>query len=150
MEIEYGTVVSTKEAELLQNKDLPGSEQEVESEISSVGNALWYYKNENTINGIKVAPDSQGLPIDREDLLNAAFTLTSVPRSLLLWLSPDDTDSIAKYEDVLRRVADGSVLIQEEIHQYDANKGKFMVWVKYTEVSYRLHPRFQYLREEMK
>lgn len=150
MDTEYGTIVSTKETELLLDSDLPKADPEEDSEISPLGNALWSYKEEHRINGIQVAPGDCGLPIDRDDVLNTAFQLMSVPKSLLLWLSPDDAEAIAKYDALLQQVYDGSVIIQDEIKQYDQTKGKFMVWIRYNEVSYKLHPRFQFLREEVK
>lgn len=150
MDTEYGTIVSTKETELLLDSDLPKADSEEDSEISPLGNALWSYKEEHRINGIQVAPGDCGLPIDRDDVLNTAFQLVSVPKSLLLWLSPDDAEAIAKYDALLQQVYDGAVIIQDEIKQYDQTKGKFMVWIRYNEVSYKLHPRFQFLREEVK
>ena len=150
MNTEYGTLISAEEAELLLDSSLPGAEQDTESEVSPLGNALWSYKEEHRINGIKVASGDCGLPIDRDDVLNTAFQLVSVPKSLLLWLSPDDAEAIAKYDALLQQVYDGSVIIQDEIKQYDQTKGKFMVWIRYNEVSYKLHPRFQFLREEVK
>lgn len=82
--------------------------------MTESGNALWSYRNEGRINGIPVAEKDCSLPIDREDLLQAAFQLTSTPRSLIFWMSPDDEDAIKAYDSLLKRAADGSVLIQDE------------------------------------
>lgn len=148
-EAEYGEMVSAKEAELLPDSALPSQQDDTPESISSIGNALWSYKNEHKINGVQVDSKDQDLPIDRDDLLNAAFTLVSRPRSMMLWMSPDDAEALAKYDELLQRVYDGAVIIQDEVQQYDTNKGKFMVWIRYNEVHYELHPRFQYLREEI-
>ena len=147
---EYGQVYSAKDTELLQDSQLPKASQEgAPQDISSVGNALWSYKTEGKINGVPVKSSDAGLPIDREDLLQAAFQLESIPRSMLLWLSPDDEEAIAKYDELLNRVYNGSVIIVDEMKQYDSAKSKIMVWIRYNEVSYALHQRFQYLREEV-
>ena len=148
-EADYGTVVSTKDAVLLQDAELPSESGQESNDISSVGNALWSYLHENRINGIPVKNGDCNLPIERDDMLSATFQLVSVPKSMLLWLSPDDAEAIAKYDDLLQRVYNGTVIIQDEVKQYDAAKGKFIVWVRYNEVYYELHPRFQYLREEV-
>lgn len=149
-DISYGQVVSPKEAGVLTDNMLPGRSVDSNDELSSLGNALWSYKFEHKINGIPVAAEDCNLPIDREDLLLIAFQLDSVPKSMIFWMSPEDSDSIKEYDDLLNRVYNGSVMIVDELKQYDQSKGKFMVWIRYNEMQYSLHKRFTYLREDIK
>lgn len=149
-DMSYGQVVSTKEAGVLTDNMLPGSHVEATDEISPVGNALWSYKFEHKVNGVPVTAADRNLPIDREDLLYTAFQLVTVPKSIIFWMSPEDTESIKEYDALLAKVYDGSVIILDELKQYDPNKGKFMVWIRYNELSYSLHKRFTYLREDIK
>lgn len=146
----YGQVVSVKEAGILTDNMLPGMQADVDTEISSLGNALWSYKFEHKINGIPVATTDCNLPIDREDLLYVAFQLDTIPKSTIFWMSPEDTESIEAYDALLARVYNGSVIIVDELKQYDQTKGKFMVWIRYNEMQYSLHKRFTYLREDIK
>jgi len=145
---DFGHVVSSQEAMLT---DTPNQQQNSTSGvISDIGNALWYYHNEGTIRGIPVADDSIGLPIDREDLLDVAFILRRTPRSKIFWMSPEDEESIKLYDKLLNAQAEGRLVIIDELKQYDMNKCKFMVWLRYDELLYELNPRFEYLREELK
>jgi len=144
---DFGHVVSSQEAMLT---DTPNQQQNSTSGvISDIGNALWYYHNEGTIRGIPVADDSIGLPIDREDLLDVAFILRRTPRSKIFWMSPEDEESIKLYDKLLNAQAEGRLVIIDELKQYDMNKCKFMVWLRYDELLYELNPRFEYLREEL-
>jgi hypothetical protein len=110
---------------------------------------LWYYHNEGTIRGIPVADDAVGLPIDRDDMLDVAFILRRTPGFKLMWMSPDDEESMKTYNKLLAEQAAGRLVITEESKQYDMSKSKFMVWLRYEELLYELNPRFAYLREEL-
>lgn len=149
-DLNYGQVISTKEAGVLTDNMLPGRPTDTQEELSSLGNALWSYKFEHKINGVPVSETDRNLPVDREDLLNVAFQLDVVPKSAIFWMSPEDAESIEQYDALLSRVYDGSVIIIDELKQYDQSKGKFMVWIRYNEMKYSLHKRFTYLREEIK
>lgn len=149
-DMNYGQVVSTKEAGVLTDSMLPGGRTETAEELSPLGNALWSYKFEHKINGVPVTEADCNLPIDREDLLYVAFQLNTVPKSAIFWMSPEEAESIKEYDELLSRVYNGSVVIIDELKQYDPNKGKFMVWIRYNELSYSLHKRFTYLREDIK
>ncbi len=144
---EYGQLVSSKDTDILQDTALPAYE-DTETEITSMGNALWSYKETNTINGIPVAEKDRNLLIDREDLLLAAFELHYIPKSIMMRLDPESTEGLKKYDDLLAAVCNGSVIITEELKQYNPTKDAFLVWIKYSEVEYKLHRRFEYLREE--
>ena len=144
---DFGHVVSSQEAQLT---DTPAnSESSTTGVISDIGNALWYYHNEGTIRGIPVADNAVGLPIDREDLLDVAFILKRTPRSKIFWMSPEDEESIKLYDKLLSAQAEGRLVIIDELKQYDMNKCKFMVWLRYDELLFELNPRFEYLREEL-
>lgn len=146
-EIDFGHMVSMEEALLAEE---PGQdENSTGGVISDVGNALWYYHNEGTIRGIPVADDAIGLPIDRDDMLDVAFILRRTPGFKLMWMSPDDEESMKTYNKLLAEQAAGRLIITEESKQYDMSKSKFMVWLRYEELLYELNPRFAYLREEL-
>lgn len=143
----YGAVTPASDAYISEQPNyLQGTGDE--QQITQLGNALWEYKHEQRINGIPVCAEHRNLKIDRDDLLNAAFYLDSVPKSEIFWLSPDDADAIERYNDILQRAYNGSIIIQEELKQYDTTKCKYLVWVKYSEVQYKLHKRFMYILEE--
>ena len=146
---DYGDTVSAVDAVAFTDDLLPRGPEETEREISPRGNALWKYRKEGTINGIPVAPGDRDLPITRESYLHTAFELKTVPRSSVFWLSPEETESIDKYDELLARAGNHEIMIVDETKQYDAAKGKFMVWIRYNEVLYALHPRFDSLREEL-
>lgn len=141
---DYGKTVSAAEAFL---SDIPMQEEQQKRPIDSFANPLWMYQNTDRINGYLIDPSAKGLPIDREDLLESALYLDRRPRSLIFWMSPEDEESIAKYDELLDKQAKNEVIIVDELKQYDLGKSKFMVWIRYDEVCYKLHPRFEYLRE---
>lgn len=143
---DYGHMVSIDEVMLSES---PFKEEKAENQISTIGNELWSYHNEGRIHGIPVADNAVGLPIDRDDMLDVAFTLKRVPKSKIFWMSPEDEESIKLYDAMLAQQADGQLIIIDELKQYDTSKCKFMVWLRYDELSYELNPRFDYLREEL-
>jgi len=146
-EVDFGHVVSLREALL---SEPPTEEQKKqENAITDIGNALWSYLNEGRIRGVPVADSDLALPIDRDDLLDVAFQLQRTPKSKIFWMSPEDEESIKLYDKMLSEQADGRIIIVDELKQYDANKCKFMVWVRYDELLFVLNPRFDYLREEL-
>ena len=143
----FGHMVSPQEALLA---ELPIGEDPAQSNgITNVGNLTWEYHNLGTLNGMPVADADQNLAIERDDLIDAAFTLKGTPRSKVFWMSPDNEDSIKLYDDLLERQSKGEIRIMEELKQYDTTKSAFMVWVRYDEVEWQLNPRFAYLREEL-
>ena len=145
-EIDFGTTVSLKDALL---SDPPTEQQDKDNPITEIGNALWSYHNEGRIRGIPVADNSIGLPIDRDDMLDVAFTLKRTPKSKVFWMSPEEEDAIKMYDKLLEEQADGRIIIVDELKQYDTSKCKFMVWLRYDELLFELNPRFDYLREEL-
>lgn len=143
---EYGTISSITDASLV---DYPFKEPEKKKNvIDDSANLLWSYQNTGTIDGTPVDPSALNLPIDRQDLLATALYLDRRPKSAIFWMSPEDEESIKKYDQLLDDQFHKKILIIEELKQYDQSKGKFMVWVRYDELCYMLHPRFEYLKEE--
>lgn len=116
--------------------------------IDNTGNALWSYLNENKINGYVVAEKYRGLKIDRDDMLAVAFRPEITPRSALFRLCPENKEDNEAYEKLLKGTAEGTIDIVDETCQFDAAKSSYLVWVRYKEVQYVLHPRFNYLLEE--
>jgi hypothetical protein len=145
-EIDFGHMVSLQDASLV---DEPVKAEQTQNVLTDAGNALWSYHNEGTIRGIPVADNAVGLPIDKESMLDVAFNLKRTPRSKIFWMSPEDEDSIKLYDGLLSQQAQGRLVIVDELKQYDMNKCKFMVWVRYDELLFELNPRFEYLREEL-
>lgn len=153
----YPGLVSARDAVLLSEDDIPWEEKQADKElnkqqtiVASTGDALWAYRNEGKINGIVVRESDRDLNVERDDQLQQAFQLHNVPHSEVFWLSPDDTDSLEKYNNLLQRVYDGTAIIVDEQKQYDTAKGKFMVWIRWDEVCYELNPRYSYLKEGTK
>lgn len=144
---DIGTAVSLDDILLA---EAPNEESQQENVISPADDILWEYHELGRVNNIPVAEADQNLPIDSERLLDGAFTLKRTPRSVVFWMSPEDTESIQLYDDLLAQQTDGKIQIIEELKQYDANKGKFMVWLRYDETIIELKPRYAYLREEIK
>lgn len=143
-----GCLVSAKEAFMLTDEDLPGAEQRQEGIVAGSGEALWSYRHENRINGVLVQECDRDLAVENEEMLSQAFRIHSVPKSMIFWMSPDDPESIEKYNELLNMVSDGRAIIVNEEKQYDQSKGKFLVWIRYDEICYELHPRFDFLKEE--
>lgn len=143
----FGQMVSAQDALLCES---PIADPLMAQGITSTGNLTWEYHNLGTINGIPVAEGDASLAIDRDDLIDAAFTLKGTPRSKVFWMSPENEESIKLYDDLLEQQSNGKIRILEELKQYDTTKSAFMVWVRYDEVEWQLNPRFAYLREELK
>ena len=118
------------------------------AEFTSQGTALWSYRHEGRINGIPVVETDRDLLIDSDDVVNTAFRLNSKPMSKMFWLSPDTQESLKEYNELLARAADGEITITEETREFDAAHSRFIVWVHYAEISYSLHPRFEFIRKD--
>ena len=146
-EIDFGRLVSLEDAMLAES---PADDDKQNNIISPMDDVLWEYHELGRVNNIPVAEADQKLPIDSERLLDGAFTLKRTPRSVVFWMSPEDEESIKLYDDLLAQQTDGRIQIIEELKQYDANKGKFIVWLRYDETVIELKPRYAYLREEIK
>ena len=108
---------------------------------------LWEYTQLGRIAGIPVEKASQGLRIENADMLEAAFYLDRRPRMLLVSLSPDDQEGQRQYAELLDRVHDGTAAIIDEERQFDAAHSRFIVLVRYNELTYRLHPRYSGAQE---
>lgn len=142
-----GRLVSAKDAGILTEEDLPGyKKQDDNTIVAGSGDALWAYRNEGKINGIVVRESDCNLAIDKDDLLQRAFQIHSIPHSEFFRL-PADLD---KYNQLLKDVYDGKATIVDEQKQFDAAKGEFIDWVRYDEICYELNPRYSHLKEETK
>lgn len=146
-EIDFGHVISPEEAQLSLD---PTQDNQADNPVISNGDLTWEYHNMGRINGVRVADDDIALPIEKDELIDGAFELRRIPRSKIFWMSPEDADSIKLYDDLLALQESNEIQILEEIKQYDAAKSKFMVWLRYDELSYVLKPRYAYLREEIR
>jgi len=143
--------ISAAGARLLTEDDLPGREKEDDGSIKlSNSDALWSYREEHKIQNVQVKQSDCNLPIADDETLAKAFRLSTVPHSEMFWLSPEDTEALEKYNQIIQAAYDGKVIIVDEQKQYDQSKGKFMVWLRYDEVGWELHPRFEFIREERK
>lgn len=143
--------ISAAQARLLTEDDLPGREKEDEGDVKlSNSDNLWAYRSEHQIQNVQVRQSDWDLPIADDETLAKAFRLHSVPHSEMFWMSPDDEESMAKYNQILQAAYDGKIIIVDEQKQYDQSKGKFLVWLRYDEVAWELHPRYEFIREERK
>lgn len=142
-----GRLVSTRDAGILTEEDLPGyKKQDEKTIVASNGDDLWAYRNEGKINGIVVRDSDCNLPVDKDELLQKAFKIHAIPHSEFFRL-PADLD---KYNQLLKDVYDGKATIVDEQKQFDAAKGEFIDWVRYDEICYELNPRYSHLKEEKK
>jgi hypothetical protein len=146
----YGQLVSAHEARMFDDSMLPKETQEPESKILlKTGNALWSYRNQNRIYNIPVAEQDRDLPIERDEELLAMFELHREACSEMFWMSPDDEESVKRYDNILKRLSDGEIEIIHEDKQYDAAHSRFLVWIRYDKLWFQLHPRFnKQLHEE--
>jgi|BioPla2DNA2_1021312.scaffolds.fasta_scaffold01145_5 hypothetical protein len=143
---DFGELVSAKDIAL--ENVVPGDNGFVEPyDLASTDNALWNYKIEHRINGILVRESDRGLPVE-VDHLPVAFRLTSTPKCAVMWLIPDVPESADKYNALLMKAYNNEIAIESEERHYDPTKQAFAVFVRYTELMYELHPRFNHLREE--
>ena len=142
----YGKLVSASEAQMV---DLPEDEPREQSTLpTDVGNMLYEYRASSTICGVPVADEDKDLPILSDDVLVAAFVLDCRPRLLFTRIKPDDTESRKEYDELLEKVHQGKARMVDETKQFDVQSGSFIVWVRYEEMCYKLHPRYEYLRNE--
>lgn len=144
----FGTLTGPEDAGVAAYDDLPLVEPDGPAAQDMPQSLLWEYMNQGTINGVHVAQSDRNLKISSSDMVQNAFQLERVPRSLLVYMSPDDEDGQRRYDEVLSKAYAGEVMIVDEQKQFDPAKGRFVVWLRYDEVHYALHPRFSYLREE--
>ncbi|MBQ6471828.1 MAG: hypothetical protein IJJ33_07585 [Victivallales bacterium] len=139
----YGEVLSPADAEATGWEPV----EEPSRRPTATGD-LWAYHNAGRVFGVPVRESDRGLKIGSEELLQQAFVLRRAPKSLMLYLSPDDTEAMDKYEAVLSRIAAGECELVDEERQFDAAHSRFLVWLRYNELSAELNPRFDYIREE--
>lgn len=135
------------EAMRLADKGNP-ERKEADITLPDQGNLLWSYINEGRIYGVPVVREHQGLKLDTDELVANAFELIRRPRSMVLLINTEATEDQDKYNALLDAVADGRVEIVDELKQFDPAKSAFLTWVRYNELSFRLHPRYSYLLEE--
>lgn len=147
--IEYGKLTSVQEASLMSTADiaLQGTDGDADS-VPGEGNSLWLYQTQGRIYGIPVEDSARSLKIDSDEMLDTVFQLDRRPKSLLLALAPGEQSALDEYDRLLDKVYNGTASILSEDRQFDQVNGRFIVWVRYEELKYVLHPRFSYLREE--
>lgn len=146
---EYGELVSVE----ITDASRPDENQNATEDISfvgeqAVGNLLWEYQKEGRIGGVPVEDDCKGLDVNTDEMLQAVFMLKSRPRLLLETLLPGKPESRTAYDELMEKVYNGEARIVDETRQYDQNLGGYVVWVRYDEITYALHPRFKYLKDE--
>lgn len=145
---DYGRLIPAEEAGLSPDPEGIYGQQPQASTVTADANPLWDYTQTGRINGVPVKESDQGLPVDSVDLLSAAFEMEATPRLFTAWISPDHPEGVKAYEALLEMAGNNEVVLGEETRQYDAQHSAFLVMLRYSEVCYRLHRRFDYLREE--
>lgn len=111
--------------------------------------ALWEYQQNNTIDGIKVAEHDRQLAIDSVDTLRDVFQLYREPKAELFILDPANKEGLDAYNKVLNKVYDGEATIINESREYDAVNSRFLVYIRYDIICYKLNNRFNFLRDEL-
>lgn len=146
MDDNYGRVLSPSDVSL----DMPDVVQgdNVPQPPPDLGNALWIYQTQGKINGVPVAQEARGLPIDGDDMLQTVFMLDKHPRCMVLRLHDGDCSDKDKFDELLSRAYLGEVSIVSEDIQFDASRGHFLVLLKFEELQYVLHPRYSYLKND--
>lgn len=151
----YGKAFGMQEATLAGGEamKLAGAQRDQDEQDDGIrlegqGNLLWSYQNEDRLYGIPVEEQFRKLKIDRDETLVNAFELVRRPRLLLVLMNETSEEATRKYNDLLDAVYDGRAEIVDETRQFDPAKSAFLVWVRYNELSFRLHPRYNYLLEE--
>ena len=142
----YGSLAAPEDASVMLGGALPAYEDAAEGKPDS--GLMWEYLNKGTLNGVPVAAADVGLKIDDEDTFTSVFRLHRSPKTLLLYLSPDDEQSLKKYNEVLERIYAGKAMAVDEQKEFDPAHGRFVVMLRYDEICYELDPRYHYLREE--
>ena len=145
--INLGEMVGIDDTALTLPDTLPGNSEIHEDFGSDAGDALWWFMNKGTINGVPVADVDRSAKVDSDKLLQEAFILERVPHSEMFKMSPDNADELARYDELLKKVYEGKALIVDETKQFCPDKGYFLVWMRYDELRYVLHPRYAYLKE---
>ena len=143
-ELFSGEVVTLKDSSLY------GADQEKQDSSVNLeaGNDLWCYQTMHTFMGTPVAQEAQDLPIDSEELLRRALSLHRTPKSVVLRITPDSPEGNDKYAELLRKQAEGEIVITGEERNFDAAKSGYIVWVTYDELLYVLNPRYAFLKNE--
>lgn len=111
--------------------------------------ALWEYHEQGTINGVPVQDSDKGLAVDAVGDLQRCFVLRSEPCAEVLRIAPNDAEGLARYNELLKQRANGSIVIEEESKHFDAATSAFVVWIQYSKVYYALHPRFAFMRQDI-
>ena len=143
---DYGTAMAADDVFLqAQPGDAEaGASNEVNVDASQL---LWEYFHSGSINGVKVENEATGLPVDREDMLLQAMDLVRRPFSEVLLIKCDG-DGIKRYNELLDRAYANEIVIVDETRQFVPEQGGFLLWIRYDEVSYKLNPRYAFLKTE--
>lgn len=139
----YGNICSARDTGLA--PEPPTQADDAVAQAFNDGESLWCYHNTNKINGIPVSPEATALPIDSEELLQAALVLQRRPKSAVMFITAEDTE-VSAYQQLLDRVSRCEVEVIDELREFDAQHSRFIIWVRYNELQYVLHPRFEYLK----
>ena len=128
---------------LVEERDDDAAQQAVDG----TGSLLWGYQHDGRLYGVNVAKNDLALKIDSDSLLSIAFSLIRTTRSEVLYISPDGGKGNDRYDELLDGVNDGRIEIIDELRNWDQERSRFVLWLRYNELEYRLNPRFDYLRE---
>lgn len=143
---DYGRALSASEIAFETPDAIQG--EEPPASTAGLGNALWLYQKLGTINGVPVAASARGLPIEGDDTLQAAFILDRHPRCAIFRLHDGECPDKVAYDTLLDRAYAGEVAVVSESEHFDEVKGHFLLLVKYEELQYVLHPRYEFLKSK--
>ena len=123
--------------------------QDTPKPFSDNGTLMWEYLNEGSIRGIPVEPQAQGLSVSSAQDLQEALALQTDINVWTGYISPQEQDktSLTQYQAIKNQELKGSFIIFSQQREFCPHQGKFLMLVIYGKMSYKLNPRFKYLKE---
>lgn len=129
------------------------------SEFSSVDNSLsidmseqmWKYKNLKEFKGCPVQSQAQDLPVESIDKLERALQLKTKVYTWTGYISPLDEDiqNVHQYNRIQQGLNEGKFSILDQQKHFCGSLNKILVLIVYNQLSYTLHPRYKYLKEQL-
>lgn len=113
---------------------------------------MWQYRNKNSIQGIPVSQQAQDLPLNTFQQVMQALYIKYTAKVWTGYLSPDkqDIQSSKQYAQLKSKQLGNTIFVLNQERHFCASLNKVMIILTYTELSYQLHQRFKYLKQELK
>ena len=104
-------------------------------------NLLWEYRVKGTVCGFPVEDAARNLSVSSDEELMSALETRKREHVKVFWLSPES--GVDEYEEILARCNDGTSILEERSLQYDQAKSAYMVFLRYSDVSYTVSDRYR-------